>query len=147
MLGDGDLGGRRRRADRLEQALACAEELRGLCVLTAHAAHRPESLEALGHDSLVAAVVRDRKRLPEQEPGLVSVGAAQERDTAEIRERERDAPRVLELLRETQSLLEQRSGALVVAPREVCASQHEHGVRDQPAVAELSAQGQAALEE
>ena len=85
-----------------------------------------QALEALGGDALVAALLGELERVGEELRRLGVVVALAQRDAAEVRERERHAPRVAELAREREPLLQVRGRLLVVAARQLGAAEREH---------------------
>src|SRR2546426_3204739 len=83
-LADRDFGARRRRADRLEQRIAGAEEARRFDALALRADDGGKTLQTLGRDALVAAILRECERLGEELRGLGRITAPLKRDPAEV---------------------------------------------------------------
>ena len=75
LLVERHLDRRRRRADRLEQRVAGAEEPRRLRAVAAARDDGAQPLEALGGDALVAALLRELERVGEELRRLGGVAA------------------------------------------------------------------------
>ena len=86
------------------------------------------------------------KRLGQQRSRARSVTAAQRR-LREVADGDGDAPRVAQLSRQGESLLEQGDSAFVLRAHEFGAAQVDEGVGDVPAVSECPPEGKAFLEE
>src|SRR3954469_5184874 len=85
---------RGRHADGVEKTGAGAEQTRSLGGVPFGAGDGRQSLEALGGDALVAALLRERETISEEPRRLCEVATPEKGDAAEVREGDRHAPRV-----------------------------------------------------